>query len=172
MSVRAALCWWAPARHMLLLTPLFACVLGACDDSEPCTEDERAMSFERNVLVSIGDAESLNAELATTPVESAAGWQFRTCLADALVIDPEAHTDGDAIPLFMCNVVHPLDLIWVRESEVAHVVTNAPTCAPPCIRCPRYGLDIGADYVIEIPGGTSQATVGAAVTIMPRQFEQ
>ncbi|MGI0488453.1 DUF192 domain-containing protein [Pantanalinema rosaneae CENA516] len=89
-------------------------------------------------------------EVAQTPQQQQIGLMNRTQLPDdrgmLFPFDPPR-----PIAFWMKNTLIPLDMIFLRNGQVAHIARNAAPCkADPC---PTYGTPIEIDQVIELRGG-------------------
>ena len=55
---------------------------------------------------------------------------------------------------WMFQTLIPLDIIWLDESrQVVEIVADAPPCKTEASKCPHYGGNQDAKYVLEIGGG-------------------
>ena len=91
-------------------------------------------------------------EVAKTPEQQSIGLMYRESLADnrgmLFVFDP-----ARPVRFWMKNVNFFLDMVFLFNGEVKHVVTNVPPCRKdPCF---TYGpiLNTDIDMVIELRGG-------------------
>lgn len=149
-------------RHGLALVACVAAGVAACGDEGECVEDIRAQVLAEVVEVTVGDAVVV-AEVADSDVERARGWRHRRCGRDAIVLVG----DGQPLPVWMCEVPDPLDLVFVQGGRVVDVVEAAPPCGPPCDACPRYGEGLPVDGVVEWPAGRYAAEIGDPVGGIP-----
>ena len=135
------------------------CLLGACggSSSAECEESPLALVQPPSAIVTAG-GESLHVEVADTDEERSRGLQHRRCGVTGLLIVGER--PGQPLPIWMCQVAMPLDLAFVRDEIVVHVVDGAAPCAEPCAACPIYGGDVSADAVLETPAGSFPLRVG------------
>lgn len=94
--------------------------------------------------------EIVELEVAQTPSQQAMGLMFRPPLAD---------NRGMLFPLgalrptqfWMRNVPVPLDMVFLRDSEVMAIEASAPPCTTSL--CPVYGPRTPINQVIELRGG-------------------
>lgn len=58
--------------------------------------------------------------------------------------------------IWMKDMRFPIDIIWIRDGRVAHIVKNAPAPDPgiPDARLSVYRSDAPADAILEIRAGT------------------
>lgn len=89
-------------------------------------------------------------EVAQTPQQQQIGLMNRTQLPDdrgmLFPFDPPR-----PVAFWMKNTLIPLDMIFLRDGQVAHLARNVPPCqADPC---PTYGTPVEIDQVIELRGG-------------------
>jgi hypothetical protein len=97
----------------------------------------------------VGEA-IIQLEVAETPQQQQIGLMNRTQLADdrgmLFPFDPPR-----PVAFWMKNTLIPLDMVFVRNNQVAYVARNVPPCkADPCS---TYGTPVEIDQVIELRGG-------------------
>jgi len=108
--------------------------------------------------VTIGSTDIL-LEVATTPEEQAQGLMFRTQLPGdrGMLFNFE---EPRVARFWMKNTLIPLDIIFLRQGRVKHILANVPPCkADPC---PVYGPLTEVDQVLELKAGQAK-TLGLTV---------
>ncbi|MFN9175542.1 MAG: DUF192 domain-containing protein, partial [Synechocystis sp.] len=108
--------------------------------------------------VTIGSTDIL-LEVATTPEEQAQGLMFRTQLPgdQGMLFNFE---EPRVARFWMKNTLIPLDIIFLRQGRVKHILANVPPCkADPC---PVYGPLTEVDQVLELKAGQAK-TLGLTV---------
>lgn len=87
-------------------------------------------------------------EVAREPQELSKGLKFRSYL-------PNNHgmlfviNKPEAISLWMKDTHIPLDMIFLKDGEIKHIVRNAPPCTTR--ECPKYNSVHPVNQVIELP---------------------
>jgi uncharacterized membrane protein (UPF0127 family) len=99
------------------------------------------------------DGKRYRLEVTTTQAQAQKGLMYRTHL-------PKQHgmlfrfQPARKISFWMKNTLIPLDMLFVREGEIRHIVQGAVPCtAEPCVTYPS-GTEV--DTVVELPAGTVQ----------------
>lgn len=108
--------------------------------------------------VTIGSTDIL-LEVATTPEEQAQGLMFRTQLPGdrGMLFNFE---EPRVARFWMKNTLIPLDIIFLRQGRVKHILANVPPCkADPC---PVYSPLTEVDQVLELKAGQAK-TLGLTV---------
>ncbi len=135
---------------------LLACVaLVACDGDAACEENVGAQVLEERVLVTVA-GQRVSAELADDEVERERGWRRRACGREAILLVPD---EREALPVWGCELVEPIDVVGLRGGAAVFVETLDP-CAPPCGGCTHVGTDLPVDAVLEVPQGALDVVVG------------
>jgi uncharacterized membrane protein (UPF0127 family) len=84
------------------------------------------------------------------------GLMFRTSLAPdrgMLFVHPKP----DKYKYWMYQTLIPLDMIWMdKNRNIVEIVDNAQPCKTNANRCPQYGGNQIASFVLEIPGGRAK----------------
>ena len=138
---------------------IFAAFVGlACEGGE-CEEDIRAQVLDARATLAIGDA-TLTAEIAQTEVERERGWKHRRCDLEGLVL---VAPEGGALELWGCGMTTALDVLWIKDGAVQRIDTGIEPCAEPCGGCPIVGPGGPVDAALEVPAGSLDVEVGAAV---------
>ena len=140
-------------------------VLIGCGEANVCEESPGALVQVPSATV-VADGASLRVEVADDDAERSIGLMHRRCDVSGLLLVVES--PGSPLPIWMCNVQMPLDLAFLRDGVVQHVVEAAAPCSEPCDACPIYGADVGVDAVLETPAGSFPLRVGARVEISER----
>lgn len=111
--------------------------------------------------------QTINLEVAQTPLEQAMGLMFRTELPDnqgmLFTIDPPR-----IVNFWMRNVFINLDMVFLRNGEIQAIFSNLPPCETE--PCPTYGPNTPVDGVIELRGGRATELalrVGDRIDIQP-----
>lgn len=105
------------------------------------------------VPVRLPDGSVIRAEQLVRPEDLARGMMFRDELPEnrGLLF---YHGLPGRYPYWMFQVKVPLDIVWLdTRKRVVQVVHNAPPCPGPQERCPSYGGDHEAQYVLELRAG-------------------
>ena len=64
------------------------------------------------------------------------------------------HTRPGNYPYWMYETYIPLDMIWMDATRhVVEIVPDAPPCKTNASRCPHFGGNYLAQYVLELGGG-------------------
>jgi uncharacterized membrane protein (UPF0127 family) len=93
-------------------------------------------------------------ERAQTASEQARGLMGRRTLESdegmLFLYDAESH-----LVMHMRHMHIPIDMVWLDQNrEVVHIHKDVPICRSD--RCPRYGADRPAQYVLELKAGTAE----------------
>jgi uncharacterized protein len=113
-------------------------------------------------------------EVAATTQQQAWGLQQRPRLAPRRGMWFPFATPT-ATRFWMHLTPEPLDILFVRDGRVHHLVQAAPPC--PRLPCPSYASQGAVDGVVELAAGQAKALgigIGTAVTIraLPRPIPQ
>ena len=138
-------------RHPALLILISsALTLAACGD--------RATSAEEYYLTPIKfpDGAVILAEHMRTQQEVMRGMMFR----DALKPDRGmlfSHGGPGKYPYWMYQVKIPLDIVWVNGGRrIVEISAQTPPCPlGPASKCPNYGGNSEALFVVELAGGVA-----------------
>ncbi|MDY6803213.1 MAG: DUF192 domain-containing protein [Cyanobacteriota bacterium] len=99
------------------------------------------------------NGQSIDLEVAQSPLEQAVGLMFRSNLAgDRGMLFPL--NPPRVANFWMRNVFINLDMVFVRDGVVEAVFANVPPCFTET--CPTYGPETVVDGVIELRGGRAQ----------------
>lgn len=111
--------------------------------------------------------QTVNLEVAQTPLEQAMGLMFRSELPDnqgmLFSINPPR-----TVNFWMRNVFINLDMVFLKNGEVQAIFSNLPPCETE--PCPTYGPNTPVDGVIELRGGRATELglkVGDRIDIQP-----
>ncbi|MGB3514002.1 MAG: DUF192 domain-containing protein [Microcoleaceae cyanobacterium] len=111
--------------------------------------------------------QTINLEVAQTPLEQGMGLMFRSELPDnqgmLFSIDPPR-----TVNFWMINVFINLDMVFLKNGEVQAIFSNLPPCETE--PCPTYGPNTPVDGVIELRGGRATELglrVGDPIDIQP-----
>lgn len=117
------------------------------------------------------DGKRYRVEVASTPEQSRIGLMYRTGLPDRhgmlFTFNP-----AQTVNFWMKNTKIPLDIVFLDQGKVVHVVQNAQ----PCLNgsCPVYGSTVPVDQVVELKAGTAEKnriTSGSLMSIDPKQSD-
>jgi uncharacterized membrane protein (UPF0127 family) len=112
----------------------------------------RVMSQKPMVQVLL-NGEVFDLEVAATTEDQLKGLMFRDALEDkhGMLF---SFQPARAVNFWMKNCKIPLDMVFIRGGQVAHVVSSAA----PCLKdpCPVYPSLYTVDTVIELPAGSAQ----------------
>lgn len=112
-------------------------------------------------------------EVAETPEQRALGLQFRRDLVDDVgmlfTIEPE-----QPVEFWMKNVKVPLDILFIRDGVVQHIIHRASPCVPAETPCPLLRSGVPVDQVIEVKGGfasENNVVKGSEIKVVPLEVE-
>lgn len=140
---------WMPWLMMGLVVVLLGCGVPLASSDTPSTEQGQVLPITAEAEMA---GHIIQLEVTRTREQQALGLMFRPSLDDdrgMLFEFPRPRR----VQFWMRNVLIPLDMVFLRDSEVQAIVT-----APPCDRdpCPTYGPDTPVDAVIELRGGRAE----------------
>ncbi len=98
---------------------------------------------------------SIYLEIAKTNPERERGLMDRASM-------PENHgmvfifSEPSYLKFWMKNTLIPLDMIFLKHSQVVEVFNNVPPCPKETSQCPSYGPNIESDEVIELNAGMAK----------------
>lgn len=99
------------------------------------------------------DGITVSAELANTPKKQQQGLRGRVdLLADQGMLFDLGEPQSTEVWMF--NVQIPLDVVWIRDSEVLHVDTLNPCVSEIQEECARTPSPGDVDSILEVPAGT------------------
>jgi len=139
--------------------PLFCLLLIGCAstntsvaDSQPAATESLAQKLPITAQVEIG-GETIELEVAKTPQQQAIGLMYREAIPpNRGMLFP---MNPPRVPRFwMKNVEVPLDMIFVREGQVAAIAHQVPPCEDD--PCTTYSPNVLIDQVIELQGGRAK----------------
>lgn len=98
---------------------------------------------------------TIRAEMMTRGEDLMKGMRFRPSLAaDRGMLF--MHGKEGSYQYWMHEVLVPLDMIWMnKDRRVVQLVHKAPPCPGPREKCPSYGGQFPAIYILEVPAGTA-----------------
>lgn len=137
------------SRRILLAVTAFAALAGCGPDSASSIKDLNTR------IVMLPDSTKFRAELVTAEADLMRGLKYRDSLdQDAAMLF--AYGKPGFYRYWMFEVKFPIDIIWLdRDRRIVQVVHKAPPCAGPDVKCPLYGGDFEALYVVEFNAGTA-----------------
>lgn len=109
--------------------------------------------------------QTIQLEVARKPSELSKGLKFRKSIPEnrgMLFVVKRA----EPIKLWMKDTYIPLDMVFMRDSVVNDIVSNAVPCKSE--PCPAYGGKLPANQIIEVPAGKAARLgikVGDEITI-------
>lgn len=116
----------------------------------------KPMSKDLTYKFALLNQTKIKLELATTPKEQALGLMNRENLPqdEGMLF---VFTKPSIEKFWMANTLIPLDMIWMDENKkIIFIQENAKPCTEKLItKCPSYGPNIPAKYVLEINAGQS-----------------
>jgi uncharacterized membrane protein (UPF0127 family) len=108
--------------------------------------------------------EIIELEVAQTPQQQQIGLMYRdSLLPNRGMLFP--FNPPQTVSFWMKNVSIPLDMIFISEGVIKHIVTAPPCSAEPC---PLYNSTVSIDQVIELAGNRTKELgikVGDKITI-------
>jgi len=136
------------------LAVLLSLALGLGCRSTPAGGDQEPRL--PTIPVTLPDGAVIRAELATEPADQQRGLMYRTSLAldrGMLFVFPQPGLH----PFFMYHTLIPLDIIWMDGSrQVVYLSANTPPCpSEQREKCPHYGGDRRAQFVLELAAGVA-----------------
>lgn len=138
-----------PGLRLLLCAPLI--LFAACN-----SEEQKDLRDFNSRTVTMPDGRTIRAESVTNQTDMMRGMKYR----DKLERDRGmlfSHGSEGNYRYWMYEVRIPLDLIWLDKTRtVVQLIHNAPPCPGPEEKCPSYGGDFKAIYVLELPAGMAK----------------
>lgn len=121
-------------------------------DAETPSSESLAQQLPITAQVEI-EGETIELEVAKTPQQQAIGLMYREEIpVNRGMLFP---MEPPRVPRFwMKNVVVPLDMIFIREGEVAAIAHQVPPCEED--PCPTYSPKMIIDQVLELRGGRAK----------------
>jgi uncharacterized membrane protein (UPF0127 family) len=108
--------------------------------------------------------EIIELEVAQTPQQQQIGLMYRDVLpANRGMLFP--FNPPQTVSFWMKNVSIPLDMIFISQGVIKHIVTASPCNLEPC---PLYSSNVSIDQVIELAGNRTKELgieVGDKITI-------
>jgi uncharacterized protein len=135
-----------PLRVLIVLA---LALLAGCQTKPPDPSEDLRLR-----TLTLPGGQQIRAEILVRPEEVMRGMMFRPGLAEnrgLLFI----HRRTGKYSYWMHNVAVPLDIIWMdKDRTIVEIAVNTPPCkeADP-IKCPQYGGNQEARFVLEIAGG-------------------
>jgi len=105
---------------------------------------------------------------ATTAAQRDAGLMNDTNITNStlmLFVFPQETTDDS---FWMYNTYLPLDIIWIQNDTIVHIVNATPCVGVSPLKCAIYNPDDAADFVIEARSGfveRNKITIGERVLL-------
>jgi uncharacterized membrane protein (UPF0127 family) len=107
-------------------------------------------------LVKFPDGKEIRAEVMLHREDLVRGMKYRESLPEGrgmLFI----HGKSGRYPYWMYEVKVPLDILWLDQNRsIVQLIHQVPPCPGPRERCPVYGGQFDALYVLEIPAGSAK----------------
>lgn len=128
---------------------LLACLAG-CGDNAATVQDLRS------TVVTLPNGSVIRAERVTEAEDLARGMMFRDSLPAGrgmlFIYGKESNYS-----FWMFNVKIPLDIVWMDHNrKIVQMVYECPPCPGPAEKCPSYGGDFPAQYILEMKGGEAR----------------
>ncbi len=120
----------------------------------------------------LASGELFNLEVALTQEDLLRGLMYRSHLPEKTgMLFP--FVPAQKVNFWMKNTLVPLDMVFIRNRLVVHVVHNVP----PCVQdpCPSVNSLYPVDMVVELPAGTAHQfalDMGTPVTFLSRDDAQ
>ena len=108
------------------------------------------------VSVKFPNGKAIRAEIASSPSEQQRGLMFRADLpAGRGMLFPFPMMGVHAF--WMYHTLIPLDIVWIDSGHrIVYISLNTPPCPSETpTECPNYGGEFGAQFVLELRGGTA-----------------
>ena len=143
-------------RHGIVALVALASLAAGCGDSDgdaPQGATATAPAAAERLLVRVGDAPAVRAQVADDAAERAQGLSGRPRLArnaGMYFVLPDTTTR-----FWMKGMRFPLDMLWIRDDRVVDVTARAPKPRPGTAesRLPLYSSSRPADRVLEVNAG-------------------
>ena len=124
--------------------------LAACGPETGTVEDLRLHT------VTLPNGSQIRAEILTTQDELITGMKHRESLDEdrglLFVYGKEGY-----YAFWMYEVKVPLDMIWIDQSrKIVQLVHECPPCPGPREKCPSYGGQVPAQYILEVRAGVAK----------------
>ena len=118
---------------------------------DPSLYNKSTLPLQKTIMLL--DGEYFELEVALTQPQLLKGLMYRTTLArNHGMLFP--FFPARAVNFWMKNTLIPLDMIFIRNKIVVHIVHNAVPCTID--PCPSYGSLLPVDMVVEVPAGTAR----------------
>lgn len=112
---------------------------------------------ELNVrTVTLPDGTKIRATLAIHQDDLVKGMKYRESLdeKDGMLF---IYSQEGRYAFWMYEVKVPLDIIWLdKNRKVVQLVHQCPPCPGPREKCPNYGGQVPAQYVLEVKAGVAK----------------
>jgi len=113
----------------------------------------KASSSKMQAVTAVLAKQSFQVEVALEPEDFYRGLMYRTVLpADQGMLFP--FFPPRAVSFWMKNTLIPLDMIFIRDRKVQHIVQRAQPCKGD--PCKTYPSEAVVDMVIELPAGSAK----------------
>lgn len=139
-------------RYLLMVLSLYVLVFGFLaygQHVQPMPQAQPAPPMQKTIMLL--DGEYFNLEVAMTKAELLRGLMYRNHLPEKTgMLFP--FFPARTVNFWMKNTLIPLDMLFIRNQQVVHIITDASPCmADPC---PSYNSVLPVDMVVELPAGT------------------
>jgi len=128
--------------------PLFLVLaLWSCGNKQDAVDDFHTRE------ITLPGGRVIKVETMADQVDMVRGMMFRTSIA------PDhgmlfVHQEPGHYTYWMYQTLIPLDMIWMdAQRNVVEIVENAQPCQTQASKCPKYGGNETASYVLELGGG-------------------
>jgi len=121
-----------------------------------CGSETATMDDFNTRAVTLPNGKVIKAELAVTREMMARGLMFRTSMPRDRGMLFMHETQG-RWQYWMLNTKIPLDIIWMDDNHrVVEISADTPPCRTEGSKCPNYGGNADARYVLELNAGEAK----------------
>lgn len=131
-------------------------VLVMCACLGACSSQTDPLNDVNSRIVRFPDGTEIRAELAIHEGDLLKGMKYRESLDEDRGMLFIYGKEG-MYPFWMYEVKVPLDMIWLDSNKrVVQLVHQCPPCPGPSEKCPSYGGQVPATYILEVKAGVAK----------------